>query len=106
MAPVHVRFTAEVFRAMRWIRDLKTSVGAVLKIAAREGVLIDAGKTHIEMLPLDDDLLDFLLERSPKLIKECKKIRAEMKRGKYTTHEDVKKMFAKDLKNARANGQK
>ena len=79
----------------------------MLKAAATQGVFIEAGKRQqYVMLRLDDDLIDYLLERSPKLIKECQKIRAEMKRGKSTTHEEVKKMFAKELSNARANGQK
>ena len=92
---------------IRHIRNLKTPIGNFLKEAATKGVVLDTKKhKQIAMIPLDDDLIDYLLERSPKLIKECQKIRAEMKRGKYTTHEDVKKMFAKELRNARANGDK
>ena len=80
----------------RYINDLKTAIGDFLKEASRKGIVLDT-KNHkqIAMIPLDDDLIDYLLERSPKLIKECKKIRAEMKRGKFRTHEEVKRMFAK-----------
>ena len=91
----------------RHIKNLKTPIGDFLKEAATKGVVLETKKhKQIAMIPLDDDLVDYLLERSPKLIKECQKIRSEMKRGKYTTHEEVKRMFAKDLKNARTNGHK
>jgi len=88
---------------IRHLKNLKTPIGDFLKEASTKGVVLDA-KNHkqIAMIPLDDDLIDYLLERSPRLIKECKKIRAEMKRGKYKTHEEVKKMFAKEVSNARA----
>jgi len=81
---------------IRYIKDLKTPIGDFLKEASKNGVLLGT-KDHkqIAMIPLDDDLVDYLLERSPKLIKECKRIRAEMKRGKFKTHEEVKRMFAK-----------
>ena len=97
----------KVHMTVRHIKDVKTPIGDFLKEASKGGLLLDT-KNHkqIAMIPLDDDLLDYLLERSPKLIQECKKIRAEMKRGKYITHEEVKKMFAKELGNARANGHK
>ena len=79
---------------MRVVKDLKTPVGKVLRIAAKHGALLEAGKQkRYAVLPLDDDLIDFLLERSPKLIKECRKIDKEMKAGKYTTHDEVKRMF-------------
>jgi len=91
----------------RYINDLNTPIGKVLKGAAADGVLVHTkNQKRFAMIPLDDDLIDYLLERNPKFIRECRKIDAEMKRGKYTTHEDVKKMFAKDLRNTRTNGRK
>src|SRR5437867_1842842 len=92
---------------IRHVKSVKTPIGRFLKEASSSGLVLDT-KNHkqIAMIPLDDDLLDYLLERSPKLIQECKKIRAEMKRGQYTTLEEVKKMFAKELANARAGGHK
>jgi len=91
----------------RYIKDLKTPIGEVLKGAAADGVVLDTkNRKRFAMIPLDDDLIDYLLERNPKFIRECRKIDAEMKRGKYTTHEEVMKMFAKELRHARANGHK
>jgi threonyl-tRNA synthetase len=81
---------------MRVITDLQRPIGDLLKEAGGDGFLVEAGdRTQYAIIPLDDDLVDYLLERSPKLIKECKRIRAEMKRGKFKTHEEVKRMFAK-----------
>jgi hypothetical protein len=91
----------------RYIKDLKTPIGEVLKGAAADGVLVDTrNRKRFAMIPLDDDLIDYLLERNPRFIQECRKIDAEMKRGKFKTHAEVKKMFAKDLRNARADSQK
>ncbi len=50
-----------------------------------------AEKKGYLLLPLDDDLIDCLLERSPKLIKECRQIRARMAAGQFVRHEEVKK---------------
>ena len=83
----------------RHIKNLKTPIGKFLKEAASKGVVVETKKhKQIAMIPLDDDLIDYLLERSPKLIKECQKIRAEMK---YKTQEEVKRMFAKELASIR-----
>ena len=40
-------------------------------------------------MPLSDDLLDFLLETSPKLIRECQEIRQSMEAGERYRLEDV-----------------
>jgi hypothetical protein len=74
------------------VRDLRISLGTVLKsLGARGGVVEVAGKKPYILLPLDEELLDSLLERSPKLIKECRQIRARMAEGQFLTHEQVKK---------------
>ena len=41
------------------------------------------------VLPLDDDLLDYLLERSLSLIAECQRLRQELAAGDFVTHEEV-----------------
>jgi hypothetical protein len=91
----------------RYIKDLKTPIGEILKGAAVDGVLLDTkSRKKFAMIPLDDDLIDYLLERNPKFIRECRRIDAEMRRGKFKTHAQVKKMFAKELASARADGEK
>jgi hypothetical protein len=77
---------------IKQVRDLNVSLGAVLKsLGAKGGLLEIAGEKRYVLFPLNDDLLDYLLERSPKLIKECEEIRARMAAGKFLTHEQVKK---------------
>ena len=84
---------------MRVVSDLKTPLGALLKAASTKGVFIEAGKhKQYVMMPLNDDLIDFLLERSPRLIKECRDIHKQMKAGKFKTHAQVKRMFRSDAR--------
>ncbi|MCY3020407.1 MAG: hypothetical protein NTW87_15415 [Planctomycetota bacterium] len=45
------------------------------------------------VLPLDDDLLDYLLERNPRFQAECERVFREMKAGRFKTHAEVKKLF-------------
>jgi hypothetical protein len=74
------------------IRDLNVSLGALLKsLGAKGGLLEIAGEKRYVLFPLNDDLLDYLLERSPRLIKECQQIRARMAAGRFITHEQLKK---------------
>lgn len=74
------------------IRDLNISLGTILKsLGAKGGVLDIAGKKGYVLLPLDDDLVDYLVERSPKLIKECRQLRARMSAGQFVTQDEVKK---------------
>jgi hypothetical protein len=78
---------------LRHVHDLKTPIGELLKDAAAEGVLLEAGnQTQYAMIPLDDDLLDYLLERNPKFIDECNKIRGRMRKGSFISHDQVKKL--------------
>jgi hypothetical protein len=77
---------------IKQVPDLNVSLGAVLKsLGPKGGVLEFAGDKRYVLFPLNDDLLDYLLERSPKLIKECQQIRARMAAGRFVTHEKLKK---------------
>ena len=77
---------------IKHIRDLGITLGAILKdLGAKGGVLEIPRKKGYVLLPLDDELLDYLLERSPKLIKECQQIRARMAAGHFVTHDQLKK---------------
>ena len=81
---------------LRHVKDLKTPIGDLLKGAAADGVLVDTkNQKQFAMIPLDDDLIDYLIERNPRFIKECKKIREKMKAGQFRTHEEVKRILAK-----------
>jgi hypothetical protein len=76
------------------IDDLKTPIGDLLRAAGADGVLLEsAGETRYALMPLDDDLIDFLIERSPKFIEQCREIQKRMQAGKLRTHEEIKKLF-------------
>ena len=74
------------------IRDMKKSIGEILRKVGPDGLLLESSKAHYAVIPLDDDLMDYLIERNPRFIAECKKIRKQMQQGKFHTHEEVKKL--------------
>jgi hypothetical protein len=43
------------------------------------------------VLPLDDDVIDLLIERNPKFRAVCHEIREQMESGQFQTHEEVKR---------------
>jgi len=74
--------------------DLKTPIGEILQGAESDGVLLDPGEeSRFAVLPLDEDLLDYLLEHNPKFTKDCHRIREEMRAGQFHTHDEVRRMF-------------
>lgn len=79
------------------VTNLMTPIGDVLAAVGREGVLLDAtGYETVAVLPLNDDLLDYLLEHSPKLIAECQRLREEMEAGHYVTHDEVLRLLEEE----------
>jgi hypothetical protein len=76
------------------LKDLQTPIGDVLKAVGPDGVLLESnGNPEFALMPLDDDLIDFLIERNPKLIEECRQIRQRMDAGQSRSHDEVKKLF-------------
>ncbi len=79
------------------VTNLMTPIGDVLAAVGRDGVLLDAaGHETVAVLPLNDELMDYLLEHSPKLIAECKRLREELEAGQYVTHEEVMRLLEED----------
>lgn len=79
---------------LRHVSNLKAPIGEVIETAAGGGVLIESGgQPTYAMMPLDDELLDYLLERNPGLMEECARIRQRMHEGESCSHEDVRRMF-------------
>ena len=77
------------------VTDLNTTIGDVLRTAGTGGVLLEPeGHGQYAVLPLDDDLMDYLLERCPSLIELCREVRQRMQSGSYHTHEQVKEILA------------
>jgi hypothetical protein len=76
------------------VTDLTRPIGEILQDVGSDGILLESpGQRRYALMPLDDDLLDYLLERSPKLIEACQEIRQRMQGGQFHSHEDVKKLL-------------
>lgn len=77
------------------VSDLQTPIGKILEAAKATGVVIQADdQERYALLPLDDELLDFLLERNPKFIEECKQIRQQMIDGETYTQDETERLLA------------
>ena len=74
-----------------------TSLRTVLQKARAGPVVLQAEEEgDFAVLPLDDEVLDLLLERDPTFIEECRQIRERMKQGDYVTYEAAVEMFRQD----------
>lgn len=79
------------------ISDPSTPIGDVLARAGDDGVLLESeGRGRYALLPLDDDLMDYLIERSPALRLQCREIRKRMDAGRFRTHEAVRRELLGD----------
>jgi len=79
------------------VSDLQTPIGEILSSASTDGVLIESGgKTPYAILPLDDDLVDHLLEHNPRFLEECETARQRMRSGHFRSHDEVRRLFADD----------
>ena len=77
------------------VSDLGTPIGKLLAAADAEGLLIESqGQSRYAVLPLDDDLLDYLLERNPQFVADCRQIRERMRAGVSRTHAEVKQLLS------------
>jgi hypothetical protein len=76
------------------VSDLSAAIGDILDDAGVDGVVLETkDQGRYVVIPLDDDLLDYLVARSPKFIESCKRIRERMRSGQFHSHEDVKKLL-------------
>ena len=76
------------------IPDLSTPIGQLLKAAGSEGIVLESeGQGSYALLPLDDDVIDLLIERSPRFRDQCREIRQRMDSGQFHSHEDVRRQL-------------
>ncbi|MGO9600122.1 MAG: hypothetical protein ACLP7Q_19205 [Isosphaeraceae bacterium] len=76
------------------VRNPNTPIGEILKSAGSEGILLESeGQGRYALLPLDDDVIDLLMERSPRFRADCLEIRQRMDSGQFMTHEDVRRQL-------------
>ncbi len=84
------------------ITDLQTPIGEILKAAEASGVVIQADdQERYALLPLDDELLDFLLERNPRFIGECEQIRQRMMSGEFYSQDEVERLLEENAVESR-----
>jgi hypothetical protein len=82
---------------VKQVSDPQTPIGDVLSAASSDGVLIESeGKTVYAVLPLNEALVDHLLENNPRFIQECEEIRRRMASGRFHSHEEVKRLVAEE----------
>jgi len=79
---------------VKLLNDLQVPIGEVLQSLGAQGGLLEIPGNHgYAVLPLDDDLIDFLLERNSRLTEECQQIRQRMQAGQFHSHEEVRKVL-------------
>jgi hypothetical protein len=79
------------------VSSTDTTLRTVLQKARSEPVVLqDEEEGDFAVLPLDDEVLDLLLERNPVFIEECRQIRERMRQGDYVTYEEALEMFRAD----------
>jgi len=80
---------------LQQVGNLQTPIGEILKAAEASGVVIQSDdREQYALLPLDEELIDFLLERNPKFIEECEQIRQRMMSGEYYSQDEVERLLA------------
>jgi len=76
------------------VNDPKTPIGEILKAVGSEGILLESeDRGRFAVIPLDDDVIDFLIERNPKFIAHCREIRGRIDAGQFQTNEDVRRQL-------------
>jgi hypothetical protein len=74
------------------VSDPNTPIGEILKAAGSDGIVLESeGQGRYALIPLDEDLIDYLIERSPKFLAACREIRKRMDAGQFQTHEEVRR---------------
>jgi hypothetical protein len=77
------------------VSDPSTPIGQILKTAGSEGILLESeDQGRYALLPLDDDLIGFLIERSPTFRVQCREIRRRMDSGQFQTHDEVRRRLS------------
>ncbi len=77
------------------VSDPKTPIGEILKAVGTHGVLLESEDLgSFALMPLDDDLIDYLIERNPRFRADCRKIRGRMDGGSFQTHEEVRRLLS------------
>jgi hypothetical protein len=75
----------------------KTPIGQILEAAGSDRSLLESeDERFLAVIPLDDDLIDYLIERSPRFCADCRETRQRMEARRSQTHDDVRNQFAEE----------
>jgi hypothetical protein len=70
------------------IRDPNTPIGQIIRAAGSEGIVLEAeGQGRYALLPLDDDVIDLLIERSSTFRDHCHEIRERTDSCQFQTRQ-------------------
>jgi hypothetical protein len=76
--------------ALQKIDPADADVAALLRRAREEPLILQSEEAgDFAVLPLDEEVIDLLLERNPGLIEQCRQIRAAMQEGRFLTHQQM-----------------
>ena len=76
------------------IEDLNTPIGEILKSAGSQGLVLETpNQERYAVLPLDEEVIDLLIERSPRFRADCLEIRNRMDSEQFMTHDEVRKQL-------------
>lgn len=78
----------------RKLDDPNVPIGSILQAAGEDGLLLTTEAKDYALIPLEDDVLDFLIERSPRFRMDCERIREQMRAGQFHSHADVTKLLS------------
>jgi hypothetical protein len=79
------------------IDDFHLPIGEVLRLVGSDGILLQPqGQSPLALIPLDEDVLDFLLERNPRFIDDCRKIRERMALGAVHSQQAIDALFGRN----------
>ena len=75
--------------------DPTRPIGEILKAAGPEGIVLDfEDQGSFAVIPLDDEVIDLLIERNPEFRAHCRDSRERMSAGRFQLHQDVEKQLS------------
>jgi hypothetical protein len=79
------------------VNDPNTPIRHVLKAAGSEGIVLESeDQVRYAVIPLDEEVLDLLIERSHRFRAHCREIRERMDAGHSRTHEEVRRQLLEE----------
>ncbi|HET6883725.1 MAG TPA: hypothetical protein VFI31_26460 [Pirellulales bacterium] len=75
-----------------------------MRLVGNDGIVLrPQGQSPLALIPLDDEVLDFLIERNPRFVDECRKIRERMAQGAVHSQQEIDSLFGRSRQAAVEN---